>query len=117
MTIELFVKDKDTGTIHRVGDDVHDSLYVDENGYVQYYNMQNGCGTMSGCDDTDEATYIFLPFDPLSPGSPEKDKILRQAEEFCIRISLPESCKAKTKRYIYSVSVRLRGGTSPHQST
>lgn len=85
MTIELFVKDKDTGTIHRVGDDVHDSLYVDENGYVQYYNMQNGCGTMSGCDDTDEATYIFLPFDPLSPGSPEKDKILRQAEEFCTR--------------------------------
>jgi hypothetical protein len=41
---ELYVRDKYSGRIHRVGDDVHDSLWVDEAGTVHYHNMQNGDG-------------------------------------------------------------------------
>lgn len=46
---DIFVKDRYTGRIHRVGDDPHDSLYVDEKGNVHYYNLQNGegCGKNS----------------------------------------------------------------------
>lgn len=42
---DLYVLDKETGHIHRVGDDCHDSLDV-RNGEVYYYNLQNGCGTL-----------------------------------------------------------------------
>lgn len=42
--IDIYVRDKSTGEIHRVGDNRHDSLDV-VNGKVLYYNLQNGCGT------------------------------------------------------------------------
>ena len=42
--IDIYVRDKYTGRIHRVGDDVHDSLWVDRNGTLLYHNMQNGDG-------------------------------------------------------------------------
>lgn len=41
---DIYVRDKSDGSIHRVGDDYHDSLAV-ENGVVSYYNLQNGEGT------------------------------------------------------------------------
>lgn len=41
---DLFIRDKYSGSIHRIGDDPHDSLYVDEDGTVHYYNLQNGDG-------------------------------------------------------------------------
>ena len=40
----LFIKDKYTGWIHRVGSNKHDSLYVDEKGTIHYFNLQNGDG-------------------------------------------------------------------------
>lgn len=44
MLINLWVKDKQDGTIHQVGTDVHDSIeFIDDK--VVYYNLQNGCGT------------------------------------------------------------------------
>ena len=44
------VKDKETGFIHIIGINSHDSLEIDnETGVLKYYNMQNGCGTGSQC--------------------------------------------------------------------
>lgn len=40
----LFIKDKYTGWIHKVGTNPHDSLYVDEKGTIHYCNLQNGDG-------------------------------------------------------------------------
>ena len=40
---DLYVYDKQTSSIHRVGEDVHDCLEVWENGVV-YLNLQNGDG-------------------------------------------------------------------------
>lgn len=45
--IIIFVRDKETGYIHIVGTDQHDRLYLDENGNIQYLNLQNG-GTTEG---------------------------------------------------------------------
>jgi hypothetical protein len=45
--ILIYVKDKETGYIHIVGTDQHDRLYLDENGNIQYLNLQNG-GTTEG---------------------------------------------------------------------
>ena len=44
---DLFIKDNYSGNIHRIGDNCHDSLYVDSEGTVHYYNLQNG----DGCKD------------------------------------------------------------------
>lgn len=53
---DLFVYDRDSKRVHKVGSDSHDSLYVDSNGVVVYYNLQNGCGTLP--DGT--GTYVFI---------------------------------------------------------
>ena len=51
---DLFIKDKYSGYVHRIGDDPHDSLYVDDKGSVHYYNLQNGdgCGSNSNNNTT-----------------------------------------------------------------
>lgn len=41
---DLYIRDKYSGNIHRIGDDCHDCLTVDEQGTVQYNNYQNGDG-------------------------------------------------------------------------
>ena len=41
---DIYVRNKYTGRIHRVGDDVHDSFWVDRNGTLLYHNMHNGDG-------------------------------------------------------------------------
>lgn len=46
--ILIYVRDKQTGYIHIVGTDQHDRLYLDDNGNIQYMNLQN-CGTTE-CD-------------------------------------------------------------------
>lgn len=58
LPIDLFIKDKCSGEIHKIGKDVHDSLYVDDDGFVHYYNMQNGDGCR--CGDKDGG-YEFVP--------------------------------------------------------
>lgn len=40
----LYVRDRYHNTVHRIGDDVHDHLYVDDDGTVHFENMQNGDG-------------------------------------------------------------------------
>ena len=45
--ILIYVRDKETGQIDVVGTDQHDRLYLDDNGNIQYMNLQNG-GTTEG---------------------------------------------------------------------
>lgn len=44
---------KDSNRVHKIGENHHDTLIVNENGSLDYYNLQNGCGTKnyySFCD-------------------------------------------------------------------
>lgn len=41
---DFYVRDKQSGLIHRVGSDKHDSIWVDGAGMLHYQNMQNGNG-------------------------------------------------------------------------
>lgn len=50
MLMNLWVRDKTSGSVHQVGTDVHDSLEFIF-GRVEYVNMQNLCGT--GDNDPD----------------------------------------------------------------
>lgn len=53
--MKLFVKDNTTGKVHEVGTNVHDSLWLNDDGSIHYYNMQIGEGTyangFSFCDE------------------------------------------------------------------
>lgn len=49
MLINVWVKDKQSGEIHQVGTDVHDSLNTMD-GKIVYFNLQNGDG--SGFNDS-----------------------------------------------------------------
>ena len=53
---QLEIRDKDSGIVHVIGTNPHDTLYV-KNGIVEYYNLQNGCGT--------DGTYEFV--DKVAP--------------------------------------------------
>lgn len=53
----LYVYDKETKRIHRIGDDNHDALYV-INGEIRYHNLQNGDG--GGVKDKDGYSYVIL---------------------------------------------------------
>lgn len=44
----IWIKDKYTGAEHLYGTDSHDSLWIDGDGSLQYYNLQNGDGTGEG---------------------------------------------------------------------
>ena len=44
---DLYIRDKYSGRIHRIGDDPHDCLIVDEKGTVHYNNLQNGDGCIA----------------------------------------------------------------------
>lgn len=45
---EIWVLDTQGDVVHMVGTNHHDELYLDEKGRIQYYNLQNGCGTEYG---------------------------------------------------------------------
>lgn len=51
----LWIKDRYSGREHLYGTDTHDSLWIDKDGTIQYYNLQNGDGTGG-----DEAGYEFV---------------------------------------------------------
>lgn len=45
MSVRLFLKDNINGTVHEYGTDEHDSLVLQDDGSLHYYNLQNGTGT------------------------------------------------------------------------
>lgn len=61
----LYVKDNTSDIIHMVGTDSHDRLYLDENGNIQYSNLQSGGGTPDDYSfvlDEDGHNQSNLPF-------------------------------------------------------
>ena len=55
---DLYIRDKWSGEIRRVGDDPHDQLTIDRRGRLHYYNLQNGDGCALGCEF---GGYEFVP--------------------------------------------------------
>ena len=60
MNTNIYVRDRFTDTIHRVGTQDGDELFVDKNGVVQYRNSQNGCETKVGDINEGQAVYEFV---------------------------------------------------------
>lgn len=58
--IKFRVWDKETKYMHILGENQHDTLQFDSNNNVSYYNLQNGCGSL-----TDEDDYILMQFTGL----------------------------------------------------
>ena len=67
----LYIRDKYHGTIHRIGDNPHDCLTVDENGTVHYHNLQNGDGCIG---------YMSVNRETLADKYPETDWGTRAGE-------------------------------------
>lgn len=55
---DLYIKDVHSGKIHRVGDNQHDMLTI-QNGKLKYYNLQNGDGCTLG-DTGMFGGYVFV---------------------------------------------------------
>lgn len=62
-SIDLYIRDKDSGRIHRVGDECHDALWVDVDGTVHYSNLQNGDGCADHSQIDPNAGYEFMTSD------------------------------------------------------
>ena len=60
---DFFIRDKNSGHIHRYGDDQHDSIWVDGEGTLHYSNLQNGDGCSSQSILDEDAGYEFCPCD------------------------------------------------------
>lgn len=62
MLTNIYVKDRISGFVHKVGSDKHDSMWVDENGTVHYFNLKSGegCTGFESAHDK-EAGYEFVP--------------------------------------------------------
>ena len=58
---DIYVRDKWSGGIHRVGDDQHDQLTIWNDGQLHYYNLQNGDGCSTGDTPRDQSGYEFVP--------------------------------------------------------
>lgn len=63
---QLFLRDNYSGTVHKYGDNKHDSLILEDDGSLHYYNLQNGCGTMFP-----EEGYSFCLMNGSSPEDEE----------------------------------------------
>ena len=60
---DLYIRDKESGRIHKVGDECHDALWVDVDGTVHYSNLQNGDGCADYSQIDPNAGYEFMPSD------------------------------------------------------
>lgn len=56
--IDIYIRDKQSGLMHRVGDDIHDMLTINDKGQLCYHNLQNGDGCRTGVDI---GGYEFVP--------------------------------------------------------
>lgn len=43
---QLYIRDNTNGIVHKYGENEHDSLILQDDGSIHYYNLQTGCGTM-----------------------------------------------------------------------
>lgn len=63
MLTDFWVRDKLTGRVHKVGDEQHDSIWVDDEGELHYMNLQNGDGCSGKSHLKDGDGYEFVPSD------------------------------------------------------
>lgn len=59
---DIYVQEKQSGNIHKLGTDPHDAIWVDRNGIVRYMNLQNGDGC-SGDGNDEGFGYRFCASD------------------------------------------------------
>ena len=66
----FYIRDKLSGKIHGYGDDVHDSIWVDSEGTLHYYNLQTGDGCCEKSVLDEECGYEFCPMEygRIEPG-------------------------------------------------
>ena len=76
MNTNIYVKDRFTDTIHRVGTQDGDELFVDQNGIVQYRNSQNGCETKAGDINESQAVYEFVDKNKEKPDPSKLARII-----------------------------------------
>lgn len=57
---DIYVRDKETGNIRRVGDDRHDQLTIGGDGRLHYLNLHNGDGCTTG-EHGEGYGYEFVP--------------------------------------------------------
>ena len=67
---DFYVMDKETGRIHRVGDEQHDAIWVSEEGELHYMNLQNGDGCSGKSHLNEGDGYEFIPSDCGRMGIP-----------------------------------------------
>lgn len=60
---DIYVRDKQDGKIHKVGDNHHDSMWVSKDGVVHYQNLQNGDGCSGDGKNNNDDGYEFVPSD------------------------------------------------------
>ena len=69
---DLYIKDRHSGLIHKIGTNRHDSLSVTDKGTVTYENLQNGDGCIgyaSKLADKDTFGYEFVTSESGMPES------------------------------------------------
>ena len=57
--IDIYIRDKESNIVRRVGDNRHDMLTINEQGQLCYYNLQNGGGCRTG--EEPQGWYEFVP--------------------------------------------------------
>lgn len=57
MLCDMYVIDRESGDIHKIGDDTHDSIVI-MGGEVHYHNLQNGDG--GTCRDDKDCGYCII---------------------------------------------------------
>ena len=55
---DIYIRDKESGYVRRVGDNKQDMLTITDDGELRYYNLQNGDGCRLG---EDGGGYEFVP--------------------------------------------------------
>lgn len=77
MSVRLWIYDKDCKVAHEYGTNQHDSLVLDENGALRYYNLQNGCGspeTYEFCDESGNVIKRDYPNNKVDVGGDLRGK-------------------------------------------
>lgn len=76
---DLYIRDKTSGHVHRIGDDPHDSLWVDHEGTVHYMNLQcgDGAGPYSQMDHRAGFEFVSSVY-----GVPEDGSTMEEAEKY-----------------------------------
>ena len=56
---DLYIRDKSSGAVRRIGENQHDMLFITNNGVLEYHNLQNGDGCRLG-EDNSGCGYDFV---------------------------------------------------------